>query len=336
MGSSHREVRLVRRPSGRLREDDLRVVEVPLPRPRAGQVLVRNRTMSVTAVMRSLMDGEIGLPMPSYEVGQALWGPVVGEVIDTGDTGDNAVRAGALVVHNQGWREYAAVDVAAVRPVDLDALPDVAAHLSQGVTAWLGVVRAGQVRPGDTVFVTGASGGVGSLAGQLARTRGATRVIGSTGSPAKAEYLRDQLGYDAVVVRGEGDFEQRLRSAAPDGIDVVFDNVGGEQLRAALAVARRGARVALVGTMSSQTTGGFSAPVEIDTGALIVGGITLRGFAVFDHLDAVPEATREFGRALAERSVVFPHSLLSGIGAAPRALCELLDGRHIGAVLVEL
>lgn len=330
---SHREVRLVRRPVGALRDGDLRVVEVPVPGPGAGQALVRNRMMSVTAVMRSLMDGRIGLPMPAYEPGGVLWGPAAGEVVDAGDTD---LAPGDLVVHQQGWREYAAVDAGAVRPVDPKALPDLAGHLSQGVTAWLGVVRGGEVRQGDTVFVTGASGGVGSLAGQVARLRGATRVIGSTGSPAKVDYLVAKLGYDAVVVRGEGGIEEQLRSVAPDGIDVVFDNVGGEQLAAALAVARHGARVALVGTMSSQASGGFSAPVEIDTGALIMGGIALRGFAVADHLDAVAEATREFGRALADNTIVFPHSRLSGIDEAPRALRELLDGRHIGAVLVEL
>ncbi|QWF85250.1 MDR family NADP-dependent oxidoreductase [Amycolatopsis sp. CA-230715] len=330
---SHREVRLVRRPSGPLRDGDLRVVEVPVPRPGTGEVLVRNRMISVTAVMRSLMDGEIGLPMPSYEPGQVLWGPAVGEVVEAGDTG---LASGDLVAHQQGWREYAAVDAGAVRPVDTQALPDLAGHLSQGVTAWLGVVRGGEVRAGDTVFVTGASGGVGSLAGQVARLRGATSVIGSTGSRSKVDYLLGELGYDAVVVRGEGGVEEQLRAAAPDGIDVVFDNVGGEQLVAALAVARHGARVALVGTMSSQVSGGFSAPVEIDTGALIMRGIKLHGFAVADHLDAVAEATREFGRGMAEGTIVFPHSRLSGIDEAPRALRELLGGRHIGAVVVEL
>nr|CTQ89157.1 Putative oxidoreductase YncB [Kibdelosporangium sp. MJ126-NF4] len=324
---------MVRRPVGPLQDGDLRVVEAPVPRPGAGEVLVRNRMMSVTAVMRSLMDGDIGLPMPSYELGQVLWGPAVGEVVATGDTG---LKSGDLVVHNQGWREYAAVDASTAQPADVDVLPDIAAHLSQGVTAWLGVVRACQVRPGDTVFVTGASGGVGSLAGQIARVRGAQRVIGSTGSRSKADYLLGQLGYDAVVIRGEGDIEEQLRAAAPDGIDVVFDNVGGEQLLAALAVARRGARVALVGAMSSQASGGFSAPVEIDTGALIMGGITLRGFAGFDHLDGVPEAIREFGRGLADKSIVFPHVRVSGIDEAPGALRGLLAGQHIGAVLVEL
>jgi len=331
--ATHREVHLTARPDGPLSTDHFQVVEVPVPEPGSGQVLVRNRLMSVTAVMRTLMRGDAGLPMPPYDLGEPLWGPAVGEVIAAPDTD---LSPGSLVTHQRGWREYGIVDAAEAQPVDPDAVPDVAAYLSQATTAWLGIVRAAEVRSGDTVFVTGAAGGVGSLAGQFARLRGAKRVIGSTGSERKARYLVEELGYDAAVVRGTGSITDQLREAAPDGIDAVFDNVGGEQLSAALAVARRGARVALVGAMSGQVSGGFSATVEIDTGSLIVRGITLRGIAGIDHLDAVPLAMREFGKGLREGTLVFPHTRLSGIDQAPRALCELLEGRHIGAVLVTL
>lgn len=240
------------------------------------------------------------------------------------------------MTHMRGWREYAAVDVGEAQPVDPAVLPDAAAYLSQAMTGWLGVVRGAEVRDGDTVFVTGAAGGVGTMAGQFARLRGARRVIGSTGSRSKADYLIKELGYDAVVIRGGAPIEEQLREAAPEGLDAVFDNVGGEQLTAALAVANRGARVGLVGALSGQLGGGFSAPVEVDTGALILRGITLRGMAGIDHLDAIPEGMREFGRGLRAGTLVFPHVRLAGIDQAPRALCELLEGRHIGAVLVEL
>lgn len=329
--TTHHEVRLAARPTGALTTDHFHVVEAPVPKPGPGQVLVRNRLMSVTAVMRTLMIGDVRLPMPVYEPGEPLWGPAIGEVVAAPGTD---LTPGSLVTHNHGWREYAVVDAAEVTRVD--HAPDRAVYLSQAFTAWMGVVRAAEVRSGDTVFVTGAAGGVGSLAGQFARLHGAKRVIGSTGSARKGRYLLDELGYDAVVVRGAGPIEDQLRAAAPDGIDAVFDNVGGEQLSGALAVARRGARVALVGTLSGQVSGDFTATVEIDTGSLIVRGITLRGIAGVDHLDAVPRAMREFGQGLRDGTLVFPHARLSGIDQAPRALCELLEGHHIGAVLVEL
>lgn len=244
---------------------------------------------------------------------------------------------GDLVEHHLGWREYALLDADRVHRRDPGLMPDPAAYLSQGPTAWMGVVHGAEVRPGDTVFVTGAAGGVGSLAGQIARLRGATRVIGSTGSQEKADRLIKEFGYDAVVLRGAGPIEEQLRAAAPEGIDALFDNVGGEQLRAAIAVANRGARLALVGALSSQLSED-SAPhtVEIDTLALLARSITLRGVALYDHLDLIPEWNQRFGEGLRDGTLTFPHTRLHGIEQAPRALRELTEGRHMGAVLVEL
>jgi len=283
--------------------------------------------MSVVAVMRTLMQSVADLPIPMAGLDAPLWGPAVGKVV-TAPGGE--FTPGDFVTHDRGWREYAAVDVAEARRIDPDELPDVAAHLSQAMTGWLGVVRGAEIRAGDTVLVTGAAGGVGTMAGQFARLRGARRVIGSTSSPSKGDYLVEELGYDAVVFRGAGPIERQLRAVAPEGLDAIFDNVGGEQLTAALAVANRGARVGLVGALSGQLSGGFAAPVEVDTGSLIVRGITLRGMSGSDHQDAVPDGMREFGRGLREGTITFPHVRLSGIDQAPRALCELLEGRHIG------
>ncbi|MGW7411819.1 MDR family NADP-dependent oxidoreductase [Streptomyces sp. NPDC054863] len=334
--ATHREVRLSFSPQGPLTPAHFEVVEVPVPTPAPGQLLVRNRLMSVTAVMRTLMRDDVELPMPGYVPGAALWGPVVAEVV-TAPPG-SGLHPGDLVEHRLGWREYAALPPQDAQLLDLDVLPDPAAHLSQGFTAWLGVVRAAHVRPGDTVFVSGAAGGVGSLAGQFARLRGAGRLIGSTSTRRKGAYLMKELGYDAVVLRteGEGTMEEQLREAAPDGLDAVFDNVGGEQLRASVALARREARIALVGGLSGQVSGGVGTPTEIDTFALVSRGITLRGIAGADHLDALPQWQDEFGRGLRDGTLTFPHARLLGIDRAPQALCELLEGRHVGAVLVEL
>ncbi|MFJ3951790.1 NADP-dependent oxidoreductase [Streptomyces sp. Je 1-4] len=331
--SLHREVRLAARAEGELTAHHFMIAEVPVPEPEPGQVLVRNRVMAVTAAMRTQMTG-IRLPMASFVPGQALWGSAVGEVVAAPGGG---FTPGELVQHPYGWREFAAVEESRVRSLAEDPLPTPAAHLSQGATAWGALRLAAEVRPGDTVFISGAAGGVGSLAGQLARRLGAGRVVGSTGSERKAARLRAELGYDDTVVRGAGPIERQLRRAAPDGIDVLLDTVGGEQLTAALAVARADARFALVGALSSQLGGsGAIAPVELDPGLIIMRRVALRGFGLHAHPDLPQEWAKEFGQGLREGSLVFPHALLKGIQQAPRALSELTQGRHIGAVLVEL
>lgn len=331
---THREVRLAARPQGPVTDDLFEIVEVPVPEPGPGQVLVRNTVMGVAAVMRTLMDETSVVPMPSYKIGEPLYGSAVGEVVAAPGTG---LKPGDLVEHHFGWREYAVVDADRAQRLDPGLLPDPAACLSQGPTAWMGMVHGAEVRPGDTVFVTGAAGGVGSLAGQIARLRGAARIIGSTGSQEKADRLIKELGYDAVVIRGAGPMEEQLRTAAPEGIDAVFDNVGGEQLQAALALANRGARIAIVGALSSQLGGeGNPSTVEIDTLSLLSRSITLRGVALYEHLDLIPEWNQRFGEGLRDGTLTFPHARLRGLEQAPQALRELTEGRHLGAVIVEL
>ncbi|GAA1134756.1 MDR family NADP-dependent oxidoreductase [Streptomyces javensis] len=334
--ATHREVRLAALPDGELTPGHFEVVTAPVPAPGPGQVLVRNRLMSVAAVMRPLTLADpdaFGLPQLLHKAGEVMRGAALGEVVRAPGTD---LAPGTLVRHRAGWREYAVLNAPEVSPVDPEVLPDPAAHLSQGFTAWLGVVRGAGVRRGDTVFVTGAAGGAGSLAGQFARLHGAARVIGSTGSRHKADRLTRELGYDAAVLRGAGSIEEQLRAAAPDGIDVLFDTVGGEQLRAALALARRNARFALVGALAAQLSDDALAPTAISTLALITRSITLRGISAVDHQDAMPAYLSEFGRALREGALTYPYTRLTGIDQAPGALCELVAGRHLGAVLVEL
>lgn len=337
---THREIRLAARPApGTPLADDLfAIVEVPTPAPGPGQLLVRTVVMSVAAVMRTLMDETTDVPMRPFAPGEPLYGPAIGEVVSAPGTD---FAPGDLVQHDLGWREFALLDASDAQRVDPGLLPDPAAYLSQGPTAWMGVTRGAEVRPGDTVFVSGAAGGVGSLAGQAARLRGARRVIGSAGSQRKADILRDELGYDAVVLRGTGSFEEQLRAAAPEGIDAVVDNVGGEQLQASIALANRGARIALVGALGAQLAGAGSASgfptTAIDTFSLLTRGITLRGTVLHaDHLDLIPEWYHQFGAGLRAGTLTFPHARLHGLDNAPRALCELVQGDHVGAVLVEL
>ncbi|MGV9653072.1 MDR family NADP-dependent oxidoreductase [Streptomyces sp. NPDC003554] len=337
--SATREIRLVIAPEGLPGPEHFAVVAQPLPTPGPGQVLVRNRYFLVFPGLRTLIAGAPeGVPLPPINAGDVLFGPAVGEVVAAGP--GSPLQPGDAVTHLLGWREHALVAAADCTPVG-DVLPDPVAHLSSGSAAYGALTRLADVRPGDTVFVTGAAGAVGTLAGPIARLLGAGKVIGSTRSPAKAERLRTELGYDSVVISGgqSTTLAQQLGIAATEGIDVLVDTVGGEQLTAALTAARRGARLALVGALSGQLSphrDGDSAPVEIDTFRIINQGITLRGYSGIDHPEVTEEWAKRFGGWLRSGEISFPHVRIPGIERAPQALQELFEGRHFGTVVVEL
>lgn len=333
MTATHRLVRLVRRPAGLPTTDDFTLAQVPLPRPEVGHVLVRNTHFLVFPGLRTLIGGETrDVPLPPLHPGDVLFGPAIGEVVE------GPLPKGQLVLHLQGWREYATPAAADCRPLE-DTLPDPVAHLAQGSAAYGALTRLAQVREGDTVFVTGAAGAVGTLAGQIAQLLGAARVVGSTGSPDKARRLRRELGYDATVLRGAVPIDAQLAEAAPDGIDVVLDTVGGEQLTAAVRAANRGARFALVGALDGQLSpdrAGGSAPAVLDTYRLLTRGITIAGYNGTDHPDVEPEWEARFGDWLRTGRIRFPYTPIRGIERAPEALPRLIAGRSFGAAVVEL
>ncbi|TJZ56971.1 NADP-dependent oxidoreductase [Streptomyces piniterrae] len=334
-----REVRLAARPDGLPEPRHFAVVRRPLTDPVPGRVLVRNEHFLVFPGLRTLIGGETeGLPLPALASGDTLFGPAVGEVLAA--PGDGPFRPGDRVVHMAGWRDHALLPAADVTPVD-PALPTPVAHLAQGSAPYGALTRVAPVRTGDVVLVTGAAGAVGTLAGQIARLLGAARVIGSTGSPHKADRLVRELGYDHVLLCGPEypPFAEQLRAAAPDGVDVVLDSVGGEQLAAALGAARQGARVAVVGALAGQLDadrGGGTAPVEIDTFRLLVRGVSLGGYLGTDHPGVGAEWLERFGGWLRSGAIRFPYSTVEGIDRAARALPELIAGRHFGAVVVRL
>ncbi|MER5475928.1 NADP-dependent oxidoreductase [Streptomyces sp. NPDC002734] len=337
--STTRAIRLETSPDGLPKPEHFAVVTQPLGPPGPGQVVVRNDHFLVFPGLRTLVGGEVeGVPLPPIKAGDLLFGPAVGEVVAAG--ADSPLKPGDTVTHLLGWRGHALLDADACAPVG-EALPDPVAHLSSGSAAYGALTRLAELRSGETVLVTGAAGAVGSLAGPVARLLGAGKVIGSTRSPAKADRLLKELGYDAVVVPGDpsGTPAEQLRRAAPEGLDVVVDTVGGEQLTAALTVARRGARLALVGALSGQLSPGLrggSAPVEIDSYRVLTHGITLRGYSGVDHPDVPEEWVARFGAWLRSGEISFPHVRIPGIERAPAALWELFEGRHFGTVVVEL
>ncbi|WP_105969163.1 MDR family NADP-dependent oxidoreductase [Streptomyces geranii] len=336
--STTHEIMLTDDPAGLPGPEHFTLAERPFPVPGPGQVVVRNRYFLVFPGLRTLIGGQPdGVPLPRINVGDTLFGPAVGEVVVAAPGGP--FRPGDMVTHLLGWREHALLAAADCAPLD-DALPDPVAQLSSGSAAYGALTRLAQVRPGETVFVTGAAGGVGTLAGPVARLLGAGRVIGSTRSPEKAERLRAELGYDAVVVPGPGrSVDEQLAKAAPDGIDVLLDNVGGEQLTAAVRAARRGARFVLIGALAGQLApqgDGGSALAEIDTFRLVNQGVSLYGYSGQDHPEVTEEWTRRFGGWLRSGEITFPHVRVPGMERAARALQELFEGRHFGTVVVEL
>jgi NADPH-dependent curcumin reductase CurA len=332
-----REIQLAVVPDGLPKPEDFVVVERPMPVADPDEVLVRNRFFQVSARLRTLLsDTEADTPLPLVRPGDPLPSATIGEVVTAPN--DSGLRPGELVFHWSGWREYAAVPVATCTPIG-DELPDPVAHLGSGWTAYAALTRHVQLRPGETVLVTGGTGGVGSLAGQIARKLGAGRVIGTTGSAAKADRMRSELGYDTVLVRGREPIAAQLSRLVPDGVDVVVDNVGGEQLAAAIESARSGARLVLVGALAGQLSpagSGAAAPVELDTYRIILKGLRLHGFADQGEPAARAEWLAKFGRWLRAGEITFPHVRVSGIENAARTLHEVIGGRHVGTAVVEL
>jgi 2-alkenal reductase len=213
----------------------------------------------------------------------------------------------------------------------------VVAYLAHGWTAYAALTRGVQVRSGDTVFITSAAGAIGSMAGQIARLLGASRVIGSTGDRRKSDRLIHELGYDATVIRGEGSMVEQLSAVAPDGIDILLDNVGGEQLQAAVSAAREGARFVLVGALSGQLAPagtGRAAPVELDSFQILLKKLTMRGYSADEDPDARIEWEERFAAWLRSGSIIFPHVVLQGIEAGPTAIQNVAEGRYFGTVVV--
>lgn len=329
------QVCLATRPDGLPGAEHLRLVRGPVPAPGTGEVLVRNRYFHVSTAVRILIAGAThDTPFPPLHPGDPLVGAAIGEVVATSDGGP---PVGQLVHHWRGWRDYATVPVSECEPLGGD-LPDPVAYLSQGWTAYAALTRAAPPRPGDTVFVTGGGSAIGAMAGQLARLLGAGRVIGSTGSPAKARRLVEELGYDAAVVRGAEPLAAQLAKAAPDGLDLVFDNVGGEQLAAAIEAARTGCRVVLVGALAGQLDPrgtGTSAPVTLDSLRLIHRRVQLRGFSS-DDAQGRSEWHERFGAWLRQGALSFQYTLIDGLEFAPKALQDLIEGRHLGTVIARV
>jgi NADPH-dependent curcumin reductase CurA len=331
--ATNRQIHLASRPHGWPTAENFALVEAAVPEPRDGQVLVRNRFMSVDPAMRGRMN-DVKSYVPPFEVGKAMDGGAVGEVVESRS---DRVKAGDTVLHSKGWRDYVALDADRVRVVDPAAAP-VTAYLGvlgmTGLTAYAGLTEIAQLKAGETVFVSGAAGAVGSVAGQLAKLLGAGRVIGSAGSAEKVEWIRT-LGFDAAFNYKDAPVREQLKQAAPDGIDVYFDNVGGDHLEAAIASLNLHGRAAICG-MISQYNATEPTPAPRNLALTIGKRLTLRGFLVLDHGDLFGEYVRRAAGWLAEGKLTARETVVEGLEHAPDAFLGMLRGDNTGKMLVKI
>ncbi|HEV7651203.1 MAG TPA: NADP-dependent oxidoreductase [Actinophytocola sp.] len=333
---STREIHLAARPDGWPTADDFDMVTTELPDPGDGELLVRNRFMSVDPYMRPKMN-DVKSYTPSYEVGEALYGGAVGEVVESRVDG---YAPGDLVLHGLGWREHAVLAAQTARRLeDLPGVP-VSHHLgalgTTGLSAYVGLFDVAGLSEGDTVFVSGAAGAVGSMAGQFARLRGAGRVIGSAGSAEKVAYLTGKLGFDAAFDYHDGDLGGQLAAAAPSGVDVYFDNVGGDHLEAAIGVLNEHGRVAMCGSVS-----GYNAteppPGPRNMAQVVTKRLSLRGFIVLDHYDRFPDMVRDVSAWLSNGDLVADETIVDGgLDSAVDAFLGMLRGENTGKMVVRL
>jgi NADPH-dependent curcumin reductase CurA len=327
------EIHLASRPVGWPTAETFRQVEVDVPSPGPGQVLVRNLFMSVDPAMRGRMNDAKSY-VPPFQVDEALSGGAVGEVVESGS---DQLAPGDVVLHWLGWRQYALLDAKSARKVD-PTVASPSAYLGvlgmPGLTAYLGIIDIAEMKPGETVFVSGAAGAVGSLAGQIAKLRGADRVIGSAGSAEKVKHLTEDLGFDAAFNYKDGPTRPQLKRLAPDGIDVYFDNVGGEQLEASIASLNRFGRVAVCGAISQYNV---TEPVGPRNMSLIISKrLTLRGFIVLDHNDRQAAFVEEVGGWLRAGKVKFDETVVDGLEHAPDAFLGMLRGENLGKMVVKI
>ena len=327
-----REIRLASRPSGIPTMANFTVAQTTLEPLRDQQVLVRNLYMSVDPYMRGRMNDRKSY-IPPFELGEPLDGGAVGEVIESRA---RKFKPGDAVTSSFGWREYFVASPDDLHPVSREIQP-LSVYLGAlgmtGMTAWAGLHLV-QVKAGETIFISGAAGAVGSVAGQLAKLRGC-RVIGSAGSGEKVQFLREECGFDIAFDYKVGPVVEQLKVEAPEGIDVYFDNVGGETLEAALEVLRVHGRIIACGAIS-----GYNAdkprPGPSNLFNMITKRLTMKGLLVRDWLDRQGEFEKEVGGYFKAGKLKSKETVVNGIDQAVGAFLGLFEGLNIGKMIVKL
>jgi NADPH-dependent curcumin reductase CurA len=333
MPLTSREIRLKSRPVGLPTRDNFELAAVEVPDPKPGEATVKNLWMTVDPYMRGRLNDAQSYT-PPFQLGQAMQGGAIGEVTASNADG---LRAGDLVSTFFGWREAFTAPAAALEKLDAHGLPPQAflgAAGMPGLTAYAGLLRVAALKDGDVVFVSAAAGAVGQIVCQIAKIKGHT-VVGSAGGAQKVAYLKE-IGVDHVIdYKAEPDLTAALMSAAPEGIDVYFDNVGGSHLEAALVAARPFGRFALCGMISGYNATDLGEGVR---GMILTVGKQLRleGFIVSSHADMQADFRRDLAEWVADGKIRWRETVEEGIERAPDAFLKLFSGDNIGKMLVKL
>ncbi len=335
--SSDRNRRLVlaERPKGMVDGRTVRLEEKTTPEPGAGEALVRVRFLSIDPTIRTWMNDAPGY-LPAIEIGDVVRGGGIGEVVSSGC---ERYREGDLVFGMTGWQDYAVVDEGAgamqVLPAGVDPLVALSVLGVTGMTAYFGLIDVGRVAEGDTVVVSGAAGATGSVVGQIAKIKGAARVVGIAGTEEKCAWLTEELGFDAVVNYRTDNVGAKLRQLCPKGINVYFDNVGGEILDICLGQLALRGRVVLCGAISTYNEEGpVKGPGNYRN--LIVMRGRMEGFLILDYFDRFPEAQLEMFGWVTEGRIKHSEHIVEGLENAPDALNLLFTGGNTGKVIVKL
>ncbi|GAA2095728.1 MULTISPECIES: NADP-dependent oxidoreductase [Brevibacterium] len=337
MTSTYRSYRLASRPQGAPTQEDFEIAEAPVPEPGEGQALLRTLYLSLDPYMRGRMDDAKSYAKP-VEIGQVMVGATVSEVVESRS---EAVQAGDVVLGYGGWSEYSVEDASTLRVLDPDAVPVTTALGVLGMpgfTAYAGLLAIGDPKPGETVAVAAATGPVGSAVGQIAKIRGA-RAVGIAGGPEKVRLL-EELGFDAALDHREEDLRGRLKAAAPDGVDVYFENVGGHVWDAVLPRLNTYARVPVCGLVAGYNGTGALSPagsMERLMRAVLTKSLTLRGFIQTEFVQTMhADFLRDMTEWVRSGQVRYQEDVIDGFDDVVGAFNDMLAGRNFGKTVIKV
>jgi NADPH-dependent curcumin reductase CurA len=330
----NREIILAKRPEGMPREEDFRLIVTEMPECKDGMVLVKTLYLSVDPYMRGRMNG-VKTYISPFELDKTITGGIVGEVVETRSPD---LKAGDIVTANLGWRDYNAADSREVRKIDPGPAP-VSTALGilgmPGLTAYFGLLDIGKPSSGETVVVSGAAGAVGTLVGQIAKIKGC-RVVGIAGSDVKTKYLIHELGFDAAInYKTTADIKKALKDTCPNGVDIYFDNVGGDISDAVMPLLNFKARVVLCGQISQYNMNKPEQGPRVQP-YLLVKSALMKGFIVMDYADRSEEGIRQLAQWISQQKLKYTEHVVEGLENAPKAFIGLFTGENLGKQIVKV